>query len=576
MQSKSKFNSLSSNEFVKSNSQDLAYNSKTKMRDGAQKKDVFEEGVKDYSINLLWVNKDKKLDQTFIHNAATKEKLYTAFLEPAVKWKKANPEADVNIWYDAKLYSPEAVVRTKKALEESIKKPSNFFKSFFLKKSNKKALEEKGESSEIKFKDINDIPIVKLNRDLFNEKIPLYFRIDLLKLVICLHSLTIESKDSAIFADLETGNLRTDENQIVTGARLNKEELFDEKSMNDLKQYGIITNVKMKVIAENQFLQVINNEYIVEALRVNVNVCLNVIANTLNMDLYKNLAGNQKSYMSDVYNVPFHSTIRDVTRYYQSVQIPGGIKVRADIVGKGSENEWVKYDPQDYGYNILGVLPVCAGGDLLFLDFSANLDSTKNIKLEVVKKIISYPISPSKLNDCAIRETYTRYGNEHKDEVTLPEKGHKPFVAKFWKNNIEALKSIGYKPEKDELSEDEIFLAKVSEDFSTIRFDDIRTVEKAKKLHSDIKKIVKLPTKDQDFIRNNFTKLVTKRQDPSLNIDSKELLEAIQKKLEQNEENQKIDYIPKKEVSPGSGDVPYNEPKAQEMQVLGYIPCDVI
>ncbi len=211
----------------------------------------------------------------------------------------------------------------------------------------KEALEEKGGSGKIEFRDINDIPILKRNPDLFNEKIPLYFRIDILKLVICLHSLKNESKDSAIFADLDTGDLRNKEGQLVRSTRLNKEELFDEKSMNDLKQYGIITNA-----CENKFLQVVNNEYIVEALGVNVNMCLNVIVHALNMDLL-NIEG-QEFYMSTVYNVAFYSTTKHVTRYYQSV-IEDGIKVRADIVGNGNQDEWVKYDPQDHGYDILGV-----------------------------------------------------------------------------------------------------------------------------------------------------------------------------------------------------------------------------
>jgi hypothetical protein len=239
--------------------------------------------------------------------------------------------------------------------------------------------------------------------------------------VICLHSLTNESKDSAIFADLDTGDLRNSEGNLVRATRLNKGELFDETSMNNLKKYGIITNY-----CENKFLQVVNNDYIVEALRVNVNVCLNVIANTLNMDLLK--IEGQKVCMSTVYNIPFYSTKDYISRYYQSVQIENGIKVRAGIVGEGSEDEWVKYDPQTHGYNALGNFPSSASGELLFIDLS-----NEYIQLKSVRQTMNYAIP---INDFSGRETYTRSGNSHNDEVTLPKKDHKFFVATFWENPL--------------------------------------------------------------------------------------------------------------------------------------------
>ncbi|MBP7189849.1 MAG: hypothetical protein KA998_01185, partial [Rickettsiaceae bacterium] len=74
--------------------------------------------IKNYSVNLLWINKHKNLDQQYIHPAETEEDLVTKFLTPAVKWANANPEGKINIWYDSWLYEDITVENTKAKLAE--------------------------------------------------------------------------------------------------------------------------------------------------------------------------------------------------------------------------------------------------------------------------------------------------------------------------------------------------------------------------------------------------------------------------------------------------------------------------
>lgn len=74
--------------------------------------------IESYAINMLWINSSKNAEQHYLHPSKTLEELNTKLLMPAIKWAKANPTADVNIWYDSSLYQSQTVLNTEKALKQ--------------------------------------------------------------------------------------------------------------------------------------------------------------------------------------------------------------------------------------------------------------------------------------------------------------------------------------------------------------------------------------------------------------------------------------------------------------------------
>ncbi|MGX6960602.1 MAG: hypothetical protein ACIPMY_05250 [Rickettsia endosymbiont of Pentastiridius leporinus] len=366
------------------------------------KKNVFQESIENYSINLLWINDKKNINQQYIHPAKSEEELITKFLTPAIKWSKANPldvGADINIWYNSEVYEKQAVFNTQKILDE---------------------LAKENECSNIKLRDVKDINVVQQNSFLFDEKVPLYFRIDFLKMIICLHALKNEEKDAAIFSDLEVGDLRIDK------GRMSKAELFDKKSMEKLEEHGILMNAGPLGYIENQFIQIVNKETIVSALWHVINACLMRGTDTLNMPTEL-----QKHIMPKMHEMPYYSITNEVFHYYMGIKY-NAIAVREDFIKEGGKsNNWIEYNPKIHGYKALGNHKL-DNHRYINLDFSQNppkssgkiLKFDHNMSDEVYEKVIN--------NYDRTRKIDTRDGNKHEDKIILPEAGHPPFICKFW------------------------------------------------------------------------------------------------------------------------------------------------
>lgn len=391
------------------------------------KKDVFKEGIGNYSINLLWENKIYQESQKFIHISPTEQELTAKFLMPAIKWAKSNStkdEAEVNIWHDSKLHTQQAIAATKEILE---------------------TLAKEHNCDNIKFKDIREIQFINDNDFLFSQDIPLYFRVDFLKLIIQAHELITEGKDASIFADLEVGDLRLTTENNEFGQCFNKPELFDVESMDKLKKFGIIVNLSQSIsdnsfelnsgeapdnelYTENQFLQMVNNETAIEALQYLINANLMRAIDILNMPIdgcSKIYIADQKSSMGKMHEMPYYSAISEITKLYISLTAKS-IKADLGIIQGGEPNKiWIEYDPRKHGYKPMGNKPDPED------DRKFDLIDYHSSKIYKSTNIINFgPIN----EDCiSVRNTYTRPGNSHFEEsLTIPEDGHEPFVAQYW------------------------------------------------------------------------------------------------------------------------------------------------
>lgn len=346
--------------------------------------------IKKYSINLMWINKSLMEDQTYINHSKTTNELKEQLLEPALKWAKANLQATITIWYDGLYTTQEAVKRTQDVLHSlQTQELSN---------------------TAILLKDIRSIPVVKDNPDVFSDSLPVYFRIDLLKVIIIVDAIEREFNDAAIFSDLEVGDCRPNKD------RMNKDELFSAIPFTEdsarLVTAGLILN-NDSGYNENQFIQLYNNPVMIFAIKhAVINVNLKRAITALNFK-------HKEDWMLEdsiraLSRCVFSSTQEDVFAYYQAITNPNyELLVRADIVEKGSEQDtWLPYNPDEHGYSPFGLYCFGRCGAVIF---------DKNDKTIKPKTVFKLPDVGS-CHDAA-REVNVRRGGDHYSVfTTIPPK----------------------------------------------------------------------------------------------------------------------------------------------------------
>ncbi len=275
----------------------------------------------DYAINLMWLNRTLDETKPFIDSSTTEEDLVKNFLSKANKWKETNPNAEVAIWFDSKFVSSQALINTRMVLEK--------------------------QGFNIKLKDIQDIDIVKNNPDAFSDNIPIYYRVDLMKLIISLHSIVSESKQATIFADLEVGELRKSNGK--TTERMTPEELFSADIMEKLNEIGLLV-ISNSGYLENQFLQLINKPETIEALKVFINANLSRAITSLNL-----IANEQTkvAMLTGVGNAVYGTMMNQLFPLIAGT-INKNIKVNAKLFDKNAPDELIDYDLKKHGSLPLG------------------------------------------------------------------------------------------------------------------------------------------------------------------------------------------------------------------------------
>lgn len=279
-----------------------------------------------YSINLMWLNKTLDETKPFIDSSQTESDLIDKVLSRGKKWKENNADAEVAIWYDSEFVTSEALKNTQAVLD--------------------KLKEKEGGSYNIKLKNIRDIDIVKNNPDVFSDYVPLYFRIDLLKFIICLNEIESNSKQAVIFTDMDVGEGRALEGQL--SERMTKQELFDPETMEKLNAIGMQA-ISYEGRIENQFFQFINKPETINAVKLFINANLSRAVTALN---FKNETLKRRllpGVSGAVYN-----TMRSQLLPLIIGLINKDIKVNANLFDSNASNEMIPYDLKKHGSYPLG------------------------------------------------------------------------------------------------------------------------------------------------------------------------------------------------------------------------------
>lgn len=346
-----------------------------------------------YSINLMWINSALDASSHYIVQNADKDAVINKILTPVIKWKKANPEAEINLWYDGHFTSIEALQNTKTLMDT------------LLNTSEQNIL-----FKDIQFRDIREISAVKNNPDVFSSNFPFYFLVDLLKLIVCLHCVESLSNESAVFSDLEIGDKRENKD------RMSKEELFNEDVMERLNNIGVLNGPSH----ENQFFQVLNKPETITALKHIINANLYRAVTALN---YKS-ASDRKYAMESLSVLVFNSARYDLFHY-----LLYKIKVKPQLVGEDGVEE-IDYNPLKHGY-------------IPFANFYNRIKNIPYIKIKndfvAREELTTFP-NMLKIGEpayCGRSDLEVRIGHDHQfwfdDSKTIPATdGSTEYKCTFW------------------------------------------------------------------------------------------------------------------------------------------------
>lgn len=184
-----------------------------------------------YSINLMWINKSKVPDdQKFLFGNGLSFKkreldFHNRFIKPASKWARTNPRSPINIWVDSEMATSQVIERSKVALETALEGTSHGI---------------------IQFRDVRSMDVVRSNPRAFSEKIPVRFRVDLLRAIAADYTLRQKETKFFVYGDLDM-------------KPLSEKEIFDKRTVNFLNDFGFVMAKGGHLGFENGF-QILNGE----------------------------------------------------------------------------------------------------------------------------------------------------------------------------------------------------------------------------------------------------------------------------------------------------------------------------
>ncbi len=168
-----------------------------------------------YSIHLMWINKDNNQKQPYIYPS---DKEYKALKQ----WSLANPEASLCLWYDSVMNHQPAIDNTRILINHEMEKNKN-------------------KIARIELRDIRELAYVKKYADVFSSQMPIYFRVDLLRAIIAYETIKQYPNIYFVYADLDV-------------KPLNKTHIFDQETLKTLAKYKyVMAHENNRLGFENSF-----------------------------------------------------------------------------------------------------------------------------------------------------------------------------------------------------------------------------------------------------------------------------------------------------------------------------------
>ena len=203
--------------------------------------------AKNVSINLMWVNTKRNKKNKLIGGVIEKgTKSFEAVIpEQIVKWMVLNQKSNVVLWYDSDMATEEQVSNTQKLISQLIDKVNT---------ENHDLINPQ----KFQIKNVRKLKIVQNYPRAFSENVPIYTRVDSLRLIAALEKeeLDLEKKISSAFVYAD-----------YTVNPHSFEEVYENRMPKD-GFIGIKSNYNFSVCYENSFMIIGNqNTYTLGALK---------------------------------------------------------------------------------------------------------------------------------------------------------------------------------------------------------------------------------------------------------------------------------------------------------------------
>lgn len=188
-----------------------------------------------YTVNLMWVNSTLKQQQKYIHPIEDEQEMRTHFLDRIFAWARiGSPDSIVQVWYDSQMSSPQAVANTQELIVHQQKEESMV---------------------PIVLKDVRTLEKVAAHPDAFSDLFPVFFRVDLLRIIAAEQAITNHQTANFVYTDLDV-------------IPLSKEHLFNKDTTQKLQRFGTVMTYHETFKLENNFFILTgHNENLLKALR---------------------------------------------------------------------------------------------------------------------------------------------------------------------------------------------------------------------------------------------------------------------------------------------------------------------
>jgi hypothetical protein len=191
-----------------------------------------------YNINLMWINANQQEEQEYIYPSCQDNAFGKEYLNKILSWARKNPAVILYIWFDSYVIkdTDKVISQTQHIIAQESQSISH-------------------NMAKIELRDIRDLPIVRNNPEIFSEKIPIYFRVDLLRNIITKELLEHEPTTRCVYADFDV-------------QPMNETTLFDQNTVSILeKKHFVMAYEHNKFKFENTFQVFAYNETVIEALQ---------------------------------------------------------------------------------------------------------------------------------------------------------------------------------------------------------------------------------------------------------------------------------------------------------------------
>lgn len=183
-----------------------------------------------YSVNCMWINREPSPDQRYIYPGDEKN-VREKFLQGIEGWAEGNPRARINVWYDGEHVGGSAADNTTAIVASDLR-------------------------GRLKFRDIRTLSEVRANAAIFSPRLPIYFRVDLIRAIFLYEMMKARETTAAVYADVDMKPMW-------------EEALFTDDIVEKLKLHGLVLPKALAPSGFENGFQIVScyNDHILAAMK---------------------------------------------------------------------------------------------------------------------------------------------------------------------------------------------------------------------------------------------------------------------------------------------------------------------